>query len=348
MKKSMAIALAACMVMAMTGSVMAAPVNITGDFRVQGRSADDGVTFNGTDVAGDMKSSYWQMRSRVNFEVPADSNTTFFGRFTSRNNLGGSQEQSSTGTGQFDQYGVKLALGDWSATIGRQAVNLGQGALISTGFDAAGIDNKFDGIAASTKSGQFDLNFIGGKTNNDATLWTHTSASAANWAGTESAEWYGMDAATKIDDKLSVGAAVAHRKGATTEGVNSWALNATVTPTSNLTFNGEYAKSDKDNLNKAFSLAGTYNWDKDSFGVRYHKVDKNAVDNINSGLGYGNYAFRGAGLGLGDSYKGLTYTYTHQMNKNASFHMIYMDLSAEGAGLGGSDKEIMSGVKWVF
>ena len=138
---------------------------------------------------------------------------------------------------------------------------------------------------------------------------------------------------------------------AAVKALNNWAVNATFAASPSFTFNGEYAKSDADTLNKAYFFAGTYSWEKSSFTVQYQKVDKNAVDQYNSGIGAVAMPF-GRGIvsnvaGAVDGYKGFSYVYNQQMTKATSFHVIYFDLKPVGTATG-SDKELAAGVVWKF
>lgn len=327
MKKTLALVLVVCFVLSMAATALAFPVDFTGDFRLQGRSIDDGIAGG----AADYKASWWQLRGRLNFEGKIDDSTKFFGRLSIRNDFG----SGNTSQTEFDQYGVKIAADAWKFSLGRQAVNLGQGTIISTGNDAAGCDNKFDGLIATTKTGSFDLTFIGGKTNNG------NSASVVT-------EWYGLDATTKINDTFSVGAAYARQKpqGVAT-GVNVWALNTAFNPNANLAFNAEYAKSNVTTNNKAFFVSGTYSWDKDNFTIQFNNVKNNAVDANNSGIGSSAYPFKGLDLDTGlTGYKGFTYVYNHPMTKAATLSIVYMDLKVDGHT--GSDKELAGSVTWKF
>lgn len=343
MKKALVLALVVSFVLSLAGTALAFPVDFTGDFRLQARSVDDNIT------GGDAyKKSYFGFRARLGFEGKVDDGTSFYGRFTTRINRLGEAGDDAGATGQLDQFGLKIKTDNWNFKVGRQAVNLGQGTLISTGNDAAGVDNKFDGLVASTKMGKVDVNIIGGKTTNASAAYV---TAAHTFVAPEAAQWYGMDLSTKFDDKFSAGLAYVSRKGDTNvysaDAIKAWAVNAAFNATPNFTLNGEYAKSNMNTANKAYFLAGTYSWDKDSFTVQYQKVNINAVDPINSGIGYGAYGIRSSGLDLGDpGYKGMTYAYNHAMSKTTSFHIVYMDLKADG--VVGADKEIMTGVVWKF
>lgn len=321
MKKRLLAAAVAAMVTLSANAALAFPVDVTGDFRLQGRSIDDGIKGNEFDK------SWFQLRTRLNISGEIDQDTSFFGRFSARNDFGKEQTDDAA----FDQYGIKLNSGGWKLSIGRQAVNLGMGTIISTGTDAAGVDNKFDGLIASTTSGVVDLNIIAGKTNRES--------------GPVNAEWYGLDASTKLNDKVTAGVAYASGKRSGFESVDIWSVNTAASLSKNVSLNAEYAKSDADSDNSAYFIAGTYTKDKDSFTVQYNDVEKFAVDQYNSGIGAVSYPFAGVGL-ENESYKGFTYAYSRTINKNLSAHLIYLDLEADG--LSGSDKELAGGFVWSF
>lgn len=325
MKKRLLAAAVAAMVTLSANAALAFPLDVTGDFRLQGRSIDDGI------AGGTAKDDSWfQLRTRLNFSGEVDKDTTFFGRISARNNFGAAQNSDAA----FDQYGVRLKTGEWKLSIGRQAVNLGQGTIISTGSDAAGVDNKFDGVIASTKSGVVDLNIIAGRT--DSVTATDTS------------EWYGFDASTKLSDKVTAGVSYAsHKLKGGPESTQVWAINTAANLSKNFALNAEYAKSDADNDNGAYFVAGTYSQNKDSFTVQYNNVQNNSVDQYNSGIGAVAYPFWGNDLLSGnDGYKGFTYAYSHKINNNLSAHAIYMDLDVDGRS--GSDKELAAGLVWGF
>ena len=331
MRKFIVPALVASFILSVHCVAMASPVfNFNGDVRLEARGQDN------KNAAGDQleKRSFWQYRTRVNFEGIADEQTTFFGRFSVRNEMGG---KSNASNGNFDQYGVKLTADDWTFKIGRQAVFLGQGTIINTGTDAVNWDNKFDGLVASSKLGNVDANFIGGKTNDDLGIGY-------------SIEWYGFDAASRISDHFTLGTSYAHYKPASNSGVpgtDLYGVNFVYNPTSQLSLNGEYVKSDLDTNNKAYFVSGTYSSDKDIFSVQYQKVERNAVDPNNSGIGANCYPFGNSSLYEDTTgYKGMTYYYKHNMTKIASYHLIYMDL--KGTSSDAKTQEWVAGVTWKF
>jgi hypothetical protein len=330
-KKSLVLALVVSFVLSIAATAFAADLDVNGDFRVRALSVDDNVG-----VANAYKHSGFEFRARLNFNVAVDKDTTFYSRFTARN-----QFNSASGFGlgsdvrsnnEFDQFGLKTKADNWNLVIGRQAVNLGQGSIISTGNDAAGADTKFDGITASSKLGAFDVNVIAGKT-------TDTFA-------TGSVEYYGLDAATKLDNKVTFGAAYASGKNEAvgSEAAKYLAFNTTFAAAPNLTFNAEYVKSNANTNNKGYFVAGTYSFDKDSITLQYNRVEGNAVDNVNSGIAAGPYSMKGQNIT--NDYKGFTFVYAHPVTKAVDFSLVYMDL--QSLHLSGSDKEVGANVSWKF
>ncbi|MBP2654189.1 MAG: hypothetical protein H6Q73_1758 [Firmicutes bacterium] len=320
MKKSLVMLLVVSSVLSTAGTAMAFSVDFNGDFRLQGRNIND----------TSYKDSFFQFRTRIGFEGKIDDNTTFFGRFGAINKLGG--EGSKENNAAFDQYGVKLTDGKWKYSVGRQAVNLGLGAIISTGSDAAYNDNKFDGIVAST-SGPVNMNLIAGKT-------------TANTTGSTVAEWYGIDVSTKLGSKVIGGLAYASKKddGVGNDAINYFSANTTIMVTDKLSFNGEFAKSDYDDQNKAYFLSGTYSRGKGSLTVQYNDVKANAVDAYSSGIGGSAYPY-GSSF-AGQNYKGLTYSYTYNISKAKALNVTYLNLKNDS----GSQKsnELIGSMAYSF
>lgn len=350
-KKSLVLFLVATFVLSIAGTALAFPVEFNGDIRYQFRTWDDKAGGNDQD-----KQNRQLGRLRLNFAGAVDQDVTLFGRLATRAWFG--QKGNSGTEGVLDQYGVKIASNDWTYKLGRQAVSLGQGSVISTGYDV-GVDNKFDGLAAAGKLGKIDTQVIIGKTT--------ATASGSSAIGTESkaTTWMGVDFSTPLSDTFTLGVSYAGAKliGDSVEPARKYlGVNATFTPTANLTLNGEYVRSSasvSNPHNKAYFLAGTYTWDKDSFSIQYNNVGVNAVDPFNSGIGANAYPYWGVGLagryngnpladtsGSDTKYKGFTYTYTHQMSKAASFSVCYMDLKNDVSP--GSDKELAAGFRWKF
>lgn len=343
MKKTCLMVLIMVFVLGMVSTGLAEPVNISGDFRLQGRMIDDKIS---TNRANNFEKDFFEFRARINFDGMVDKDTKFFGRFSARNyqDLGAETRSDS----EFDHFGIKVNSGDWKFSIGRQAITVGAGSLLEIGSDAAGSTNFFDGVIASTKLGDFNVRAFGGR--NTSGIYAGNGSDYPSSVNPIN-KWYGIELFAQPYKNLNTGLSYLHKKpdtGADTESVNYWALNAAYNISPSFILNAEYAKSDKDNKNGGYFLAGTYKWNKDSFTVQYNHVQENSVDVWNGGIGAGPYPFKGKDLPAG--YKGVTLAYNHGINKTLSFHAIYMELEAlePGRTNTGSDKEFVSGLSWSF
>lgn len=349
MKKGVLIGLMTGALLSVAPAALAAEsVEFSGDFRLQERSVNDTKPGGPTD-----KENFFQFRIRLNATSKIDDNTSLFMRFSDSNNFGDTQSSVSGTQGQIDQYGVKMKSGNWDFSAGRQAVTLGQGAIISCGDDSAGKTDQFDGIIASTKAGDVNFNFIGGKTTTaNGSFFKPTSDPLIN--DPYSAQVYGFDANTKLGDNVTVGVAYGVNKNQfNISALKNWAVNTTINATDNLSFNGEYVKSNASANNSAYFFSGTYSVDKDSFTIQYNNVKGNAVDPYYSGIGAVGYPLV-LGLNMGPTgltldttpnYKGFTYTYNHKINKTVNLNIAYMDLKADDQV---RDKELTAGLQWSF
>jgi len=366
-KKTLMMLLIATFVLGIAGTAMAFPVDFSGDVRYQFRGWDDGVGVADSGTYTDQLG-----RIRLNFSAQVDQDVTFYGRLASRTFFG-QLDRAGDNTMLLDQYGVKMASNGWNFNVGRQAINIGQGTIMNTGADA-GYDSKFDGLVASGKIGVVNSTFAVGKTTDGLLTqfvpYTRATSTAgvADQSGTAyTANWWSADFSVPVSSNLTFGASYATEKknwngldtklitatnttGAFTasDAANKYlAFNATFNPSSNLTLNGEYVKSNADTNNKAYFLAGTYSWDKDWFCIQYNNVEGHAVDQAMSGIGNIMYPFNGANLGdLDGKYSGFTYVYNHQMSKAAALNICYMSLKE--AGETGLDNEYAAGVQWNF
>lgn len=308
-------------------SVLETKVNKLGNVTFNGDVRLRGIFYNDKISGVSDKASFFQSRARINFQSKVSDDTEVFARFAVRNSFG----QSTVANYQpFDQYGVKLTANNWKIAIGRQDVGLGQGLIISTGSDAEW-DHKFDGLIASTKAGNVDVNLIAGKTT--------TSNVVNNCLGglDQQSQWYGFDLNSKVATNLSLGAAYARGKPDNSIGRNYSAVNFTYDLSAKFTINGEYEKSNATNNNTSHLIGGTYHWAKDSFNVQYQKIGINSNEPGNSGYSYIGFPFEGTNLKSGPSWSGLMYTYNHQLNKNTALTLLYLDLKSEGQS--GHDKE---------
>jgi hypothetical protein len=368
MKKALILSTLIALVLAVAGSALAFPLEVNGDFRLRGLAADDsGVVrldfFHGGIPTGVVelpvadKRSYFEFRTRLNFTGRVSNDASFFGRFSARQRLG---EDNSSG-GALDWYGVKLAAGCWNLSLGRQAVTLGQGSILDTGYDAIGTTNRFDGAVARTTSGKVDLTLIGGRMTADfSNALIPVGLPFSSLLNFPVSDWYGLDVSTSLDGGLRLGGAIAHQSKSGQlslpgfmeyrPGVTYWSLNTVYAAGPRLTFSAEYVKSNAtmdlllpapasltstDRNTRAFFLAGAYRWDKDSFVVQYNDVGRLAVDPFNSGIGIGSYPLHQITTlfdtvllpGYTHNYKGFTYTYTHPLSKHATLQIAYMDLT---------------------
>jgi len=375
MKRSLVLILVISFVLSLAGSALAFPVDFSGDIRFQFRSWDDGINLNNRDgFTGGLTQNRELARIRLNFSTPVEKDVTLFSRLATRAWFGA--EGNSGNEGLLDQYGVKIADSGWTYKLGRQAVSLGQGSVISTGDDV-GIDNKFDGLVAAGKMGKVDTQFIVGRT-------TATSTdNSDDWFSVRT-NWWGADFSVPVSDTLTIGATYAASKYldnwyaligdtgsasySTPDATKYLGFNATFSPSANLTFSGEYIKAShgyspltniyansKVTNDKAYFIAGTYRWDKDTLTIQYNNVGVSSVDAFNSGIGavaypfwgtYLAYAYQGENDFIDSKYSGFTYTYSHQINKAATFSVCYMDLKNDISK--GNDKEYAAGVKWSF
>ena len=343
MIKAWLVVLTIVLVLGAAGPCLAAPVDFSGDFRLQGRMIDDKIS---TNPANHFEKDFFEFRVRVNFEGTVDQDTKFFGRFSARNYQDlGAETRSDT---EFDQYGVNLTSGGWKFSVGRQALTVGAGSLLDIGSDAVGATNFFEGVVAATKMGAVNVRAFGGKNTSDI---YGGNGSAFPSTVNPINKWYGAELSARPDKNLNTGFAYLHKKpdtGTDTQAVNYWALNAAYDISPSFSLSSEYARSDKDDNNNGYFLAGTYKWDKDSITVQYNHVQENSVDVWNGGIGAGPYPFKGKDLPAG--YKGVTVAYSHGITKALSFHAIYMDLKAlePGTTNTGNDKEFASGLSWSF
>jgi hypothetical protein len=315
-----------------TGTVLAAPigdvVDISGDYQVSGRVIRDNIV----SPEGQKNSSFFQHTLRINLNVKVDDNTSIFARFSDGKQLGHYDTVYSDGNNSLDWYGVKGNFGQVGYSFGRQALNLGQGNIIWTGYLGHGSTNMFDGAVLTGKVGNADVQVIGGKT-----------TGTLDWDN-RSKEWYGFDVVQQLNPNVKAGLAFADNG---TDHVRYYAGNATVTFSPKFNINGEYVKSSASNLNKGYFINGVYIFDENNnFTVQYNQVDQNAVDSYNSGIGSMVYPYMGLGLGSAESYSGLTYTYNKTLRKNLTFQAVYEDL--KGKGYNGHDREFVSSVTLAF
>ena len=340
MKKYIVVALVTSFLSSLAGTAQAFPLDFTGDFRVQARMINDQIN---TNIPPKFEKKYWEYRTRLNFSGKVDQDTTFFGRFSVRTYQGLGAEVKSNN--ELDKFGVMINTNNWKLTLGRQAITIGQGAVLGTGDDASGSTNSFDGIKASTKLNNVDVTAFGGK--NTSTIYSSAFGGFLPITINPINEWYGLDLKTKFSNNLSGGLSYAHKKPEKIVATNYTAVNATYNASPNFALNTEYVKSSSNDKKKGYFISGTYQKDKDRFTVQYNKIEANSVDS-NSGLAAGPFAFKGADLPNG--YKGFAFFYNHQVKKTMSLGVAYMDLKPIDAATygSGSDNEFVTTLNWRF
>jgi len=337
-KKTLVFILVTSFVLSIAGTALAFPIDFNGDVRVKFDTWHDDI--DGPDAGnGNDEGS----RLRLNISSQIDNNTSLYGRFGSRITWG-IPTYPGYGKTSMDLYGVKFSDADWTYTLGRQGVSLGQGSIIWTGSDV-GYDSKFDGLTAAGKFGVVNSQFIVGKTT-DSTIAAYIAADG--FTNAYSANWWGADFSVPVNDNLTFGSTWASEKiNATAQTpIKYLSVNATFNPSDKLSLYGEYVKSNADNYNKAYFIAACYSWDNDWFSIEYNNVEANAVDRGISGIGAWMYPNIGYDLDVGSKYRGFTYTYNHQLSKATAFDINFMSLSDEGQN--GNDNECTAYVQWDF
>jgi len=280
----------------------------------------------------------------INLDWKIDDSNTFFGRVAGEiGQLGNTTHDSSPNDFKMDEFGVKTTMNGWQFSIGRQGVQLGQGGVLYSGVDWASPLSYFDGVVITNKLGDVNLKAIVGK----------TSYTVAGSDPTQ--KWIGIDLSKDISKDVNFGVVAANRKAApynaaaTTltnpnEGSNYWSAYTTVKG-GNLTWTGEYVKSNASTENSAYDVSATYKFDdKNRVTVQYNHVKKNATDWDNALIG-GEYFPNCSPFTNG--YKGEYYNYHHTFNKTVSFNLDYYALK-ELYNAKGTDGEFDANVRWHF
>lgn len=244
-------------------------IKISGMERILIRSVHDSATPNNTFAD---KTTYGNNLILLELNMKIDDTNSvfarlgelsFFGAKASNNNKYSNGDNGSS-TANIDQFGVKVKAGAWDLSLGRQAVKLGQGSIINTGYDF-GYNPYFEGLVASTTFDNVTVHAIGGHTNPNATTNYLTSYAY------EGANWLGADASFKVDKNIRLGVAYSHEKYLDNYLPSSdcVALNASINFGGGpFTLIAETVKSSASTLNKAWQLTGVYHKDKDTFTLR--------------------------------------------------------------------------------
>jgi hypothetical protein len=326
-------------------------VQISGDFRLQNRTVNN--TVNSPD--GYYKHSWEQFRARINVSDKVDDSTTFFVRFADRNDFGVPDTATAAygNNSAMDQYGMKITNGAWTYKIGRQDVKLGQGGIIGIGGDAPAIESKFDGAVITNQNGNTSFHFIAGKTNG---YWWGQQV-GYDYIGP--AEWYGLDASTKLTKDLTMGLAFANEKydgnshsvaiaGYPASGYlphrNYVAINTSYNLSPTINFYGEYIKSNASTQNSAYDVGFYFTLNKGYLGLQYNKVKPNGVDPYLSAIGDQYFMYWGNGFEQG--YKSYELYFGYPLTKNATFELVANYITSPV--YSGNDKELATDVSWRF
>ncbi len=328
-KKLLASAIVA-MITLFTGTALADPIDVSGTIKYEYRNNNDKNT---------TPSTANQLSIGINFSSKIDTTTTAFARIAGRNKDFG--KSNINNNFKLDQFGVTENMDNWTFSLGRQGVKLGSGGVLNAGGNIDPL-TYFDGVVATSKFGEVNFKAVGGATTNYI-----SSTSGGELLPRE--RWAGTELSTDLTKNINFGAVFARESNASS-GTNYWSAYTTVKTGDNLTWTGEYVKSNATTDNKAYDFSGTYSWVKNSFTVAYNNVQNNSVDPFNSAIG-GVYYPNGVSYLNTDTttagYKGFTYAYHHDVRKNLGFNAYWLALKPIDNSQG-TDNEYALNLKWSF
>jgi hypothetical protein len=321
------------------------PLTVGGTFKDEYRSNHDRAFLNksGTGTVTNYNTRFY---GSIDFDWKANDSTDFFGRIAGEiSQLGNLTHDSNPNDFKMDQYGVKTTLGGWNFSVGRQGIQLGQGGVLYAGIDYAAPLSYLDGVVITNKLGDVALKAVVGK----------TTATAPQAGLDPTQKWYGIDLSQDITKNINFGVVYAGRQAAPNSGAtilvnpnagsDYFSAYTTIKSSDNLTWTGEYVKSNADTENDAYDLSATYKFDeKNRVTIQYNHVKANATDLDNALIGgeyFPNYS------PFLNGYKGEYYNYHHQFNKLVSFNLDYYALKPLYNAIG-TDGEFDANVKWHF
>lgn len=275
MKKRLAMALAATVVMSAAGTVFAAEdsndFKFNGSFTTQFRSDDR--TNHYTDP--NVKATGLKSTLTINMDKALTDNLALYARFTHQafNNQTAQDYQADWVDEDYntaiDAFGFKYNNAGVNYVLGSQALTIGATGLL--------YDNGFIGEHAlpyaakiSSKVGATDLTAILAKTN-----YQHD---------VDNENFYVLQGQYAVDNKTTVGAFFARANyeatntTVTKDNMNYYGINAGYKLTDKLNFVGEYIKSNADDDNKGYIGGLSYALDnKNTFGASYYHVEDQAA-----------------------------------------------------------------------
>lgn len=292
MKK--ALILVAALVTASSSSVAmaASPVELDGTIAVQYRSNTyddkndkDGGKFTFTLNALSKLNSHFDVYARIGAQYLTDKG---FGSDFSDN--------TEKHEADIDQFGFIYKNSGVNYKIGRQAVTLGETALLYNTAAYIG-DNMFDdGITITTKTGATDLKVV---------------AVQEDRVGDQDNKLYAVQASYKPSENWKVGGVLAKYdyENSTKKDTNHWAVNAGY-KLGKAGVVGEFTQSDADTQNTAHAYGVTYNFDGTNSAYVYaHETA------INADLG--------GWTDFDNGEKGTYYGVDHKISKDKTFSLFY-------------------------
>lgn len=315
------------------------------------------------------KSTYGDNMFLLNFDMKVQDNITAFARFGEREFFGGSYGEALQSTyrssASLDHFGVKVKAGNWDMSLGRQAVKLGQGIIINTGY-MFGYNPYFTGLVAGTKINNVEVQVIAGHTGtNDCTDMgaTNMYKEPSSYHGSQ---WYGIAGYAQLNRNLGVGAAFAHEKrdvntfssaassipnnsaSVHTPGLDTTAVSAVYNFSGPLTLIAQAVRSSAHTLNDAWSLMAIYHKNKDKLIFSHNYTEKNSINQFTN-IQQGGYQYvLGGSMALVPKWKGNQYIWTHDITPTLQFLVMRLKTYANCEGYSGSQNEGIAGLIFKF
>lgn len=293
MKKALLLATAAATVLS-SSVALANPVELDGKIAYQYRS-------NTNEETGDKTGNKFTFT--LNTLTKLDQHFDLYARIAAQHvtQLGFAADfadKSKHTEGGIDQYGFIYKNAGVDYKIGRQAVTLGETALLYNTAPNIG-QNKFaDGVTITTKTGVTDLKVVAVQEDNIGDNDNKLFAVQASYAPAKN--WKVGGVLAKYDYKDS-----------TEKDTNHWALNAGYT-LGKAGLVGEYTQSSADNDNKAYAAGVTYDF-----------------DGVNSAYVYAHRTEEQGDIGQMTDFdpgdKGMYYGFDHKINKDTTLSLFYKD-----------------------
>lgn len=198
-----------------------------------------------------------------------------------------------------DMFGLKYKKGGFEYKFGRQDLGVGATSLLYSRADSnIGHRNFVDGLTISGKTGVVDLNAVVAKEDS---------------AGSDDNRIYAVHAGLQPTEAFNYGVTLGRydNKLADVDDTNHWAVDAGY-KLGKHSLTAEYAKSDKNEANKAYAATWNYGFDKKAaVYLTSFRVEANAD--------------MGGQSDFDNDNKGLYYGATYQFNDNDGIEVVYKD-----------------------